>query len=41
MTNKDALLSDRTYHCPVCGYEVDRDFNASLNLRDAREYQTA
>lgn len=38
---QDLKLSDRTYHCPVCGYEVDRDFNASLNLRDATEYQIA
>lgn len=24
----------RTFVCPVCGYTVDRDLNASLNLRD-------
>lgn len=25
-------LSYRTYICPVCGLEIDRDYNASLNL---------
>lgn len=29
---KDLKLSDRTYHCPVCGNIIDRDFNAALNL---------
>lgn len=38
---KDLKLSERTYKCPVCGYEADRDFNASLNLRDITEYRTA
>ena len=38
---KDLKLSERTYKCPVCGYEADRDFNASLNLRDIKEYRTA
>ncbi len=33
-------LSDRTYECG-CGYTQDRDFNASLNLRDATAYETA
>lgn len=27
-------LSERTYHCDCCGYTIDRDLNASLNLRD-------
>ena len=35
---KDLKLSDRTYRCSECGYVVDRDINASLNLRDARTY---
>jgi putative transposase len=26
-------LKDRTYKCKVCGMELDRDFNASLNLQ--------
>src|SRR5574344_1102464 len=31
---KDLKISDRIYRC-ACGYVEDRDFNASLNLRDA------
>lgn len=34
----DLKLSDRTYHCNECGYIMDRDYNASLNLRDCRTY---
>jgi putative transposase len=26
------LLSERTFHCDDCGFEADRDHNASLNL---------
>ena len=37
---KDLKLSDRIYRCK-CGYVEDRDFNASLNLRDAVTYETA
>ena len=37
---KDLKLSDRTYKC-TCGYKADRDFNASLNLRDAKTYKLA
>lgn len=37
---KDLKLSDRIYHCS-CGYIADRDFNASLNLRDAIAYEIA
>ena len=37
---KDLKLSDRIYKC-TCGYEEDRDLNASLNLRDAKTYQVA
>lgn len=30
---KDNLkLKDRTYICPVCGLEIDRDYNAAINL---------
>ena len=36
----DLKLSDRIYKCD-CGYIEDRDFNASLNLRDARTYKIA
>ena len=35
----DLKLSDRTYTCSECGYTADRDFNASLNLRDCLTYQ--
>lgn len=35
---KDLKLSDRTYICD-CGYVADRDYNASLNLRDCKDYQ--
>ena len=31
--NKDLKLSDRTYICPHCGNVIDRDFQASLNLK--------
>ena len=37
---KDLKLSDRIYKCK-CGYVEDRDFNASLNLRDATTYKLA
>ena len=37
---KDLKLSDRVYRCG-CGYVEDRDFNASLNLRDAVTYVIA
>ena len=37
---KDLKLSDRIYRC-ACGYVEDRDFNASLNLRDAKVYEVA
>lgn len=30
----DLKLSDRTYHCTECGLVIDRDLNASLNLRN-------
>ena len=37
---KDLKLKDRTYKCE-CGYVEDRDYNASLNLRDAKIYKIA
>lgn len=37
----DLKLSDRTYHCNECGYTEDRDYNASLNLRDCQTYSIA
>ena len=33
-------LSDREYICE-CGYHADRDYNASLNLRDSSTYKLA
>ena len=29
---KNLKLSDRIYVCENCGLEIDRDFNASVNL---------
>ena len=37
---KDLKLSDSVYRC-TCGYVEDRDFNASLNLREAATYEVA
>ena len=36
---KDLKLSDRTYYCDKCGNRIDRDYQASLNLRDAKKYK--
>jgi putative transposase len=30
---KDLKLSDRIYHCDVCGVTMDRDYNAARNIR--------
>lgn len=30
---KDLKLNDRTYHCEQCGLVIDRDYQASLNLK--------
>lgn len=35
---KDLKLSDRVYICEECGYEMDRDLNAAINLKNAKEY---
>ena len=32
------FYSDRIYKCDICGYETGRDYNASLNIRDAKDY---
>lgn len=29
---EELLLSERTYHCECCGLEIDRDYNASINI---------
>ena len=34
-------LSDRVYICKECGTVIDRDYNASLNLRDNKIYKIA
>ena len=31
---KDLKLSDRVYRCSECGNEIDRDYQASLNLAE-------
>lgn len=36
---KDLKLSDRVYICKECGHVADRDYQASLNLRDATQYK--
>ena len=38
---KDLKLSDRVYVCKECGNIIDRDYQASLNLRDATIYNIA
>ena len=38
---KDLKLSDRVYICNECGNKIDRDYQASLNLRDATIYEIA
>ena len=38
---KDLKLSDRIYKCSTCGEIIDRDLNASLNLRDTTSYKIA
>ena len=30
---KKVSLSERDYHCGVCGYQADRDVNAAMNLK--------
>ncbi|NES90840.1 RNA-guided endonuclease InsQ/TnpB family protein [Okeania sp. SIO2B9] len=32
---QDMPLNQRTYDCPECGLSIDRDLNASINLRNA------
>lgn len=36
---KDLKLKDRIYKCSNCGLEIDRDFNASMNLEKAQVYK--
>lgn len=37
---KDLKLSDRIYNCS-CGLSIDRDLNASINLKNAKKYKIA
>ena len=32
---KELKLSERTYHCTECGFTIDRDLNASINILKA------
>lgn len=36
---KNLKLSDRVYVCDKCELVIDRDFNASINIRDCRDYK--
>lgn len=36
---KSLKLSDRIYVCDSCNLVIDRDFNASLNIRDCKDYK--
>ena len=36
---KDLKLNDRIYKCGNCGLEIDRDYNASINLEKAKIYK--
>lgn len=38
---KSLKLSDRVYVCDTCGLIVDRDLQASINLREAKTYKIA
>ncbi|WP_139132195.1 RNA-guided endonuclease TnpB family protein, partial [Fusibacter sp. 3D3] len=33
IVKKTLLLSERTYHCEDCGMTMDRDYNASINIK--------
>ena len=36
---KDLKLNNRIYKCSNCGLEIDRDYNASINLEKAQVYK--
>ena len=36
---KDLKLNDRIYKCSNCDLEIDRDYNASINLEKAKNYK--
>ena len=35
----DLKLSERVYRCPACGLEIDRDLNASINLKHYPQFE--
>ena len=37
----DLKLKDRIYKCDYCNLEIDRDYNASLNLMNCQNYKLA
>ena len=37
----DLKLKDRVYKCEYCNLEIDRDYNASLNLMNCQNYKLA
>ena len=37
---RDLKLYDRVYKCD-CGFTIDRDLNASINLKNAKKYKIA
>jgi putative transposase len=30
--HRNLTLTDRVFHCPLCGLKIDRDYNAALNI---------
>ena len=36
--HKNLKLSDRMFICPHCGYKINRDLNASINLCNTKKY---
>lgn len=39
--DKALKLSNRIYTCPNCGFTIDRDLNAAMNIRDTHCYKLA
>ena len=36
---RNLKLSDRVYKCTNCNLVIDRDYNASINIRDCKDYK--
>lgn len=34
---KDITLANRTFYCPICGMEIDRDINAAYNMLNVKD----